>query len=375
MPLVSPATTPASAHRILVVDDSRTMRAALRRALEEIGYRAIEEAAHGLEALEKLRAAPFDLVLLDLDMPEMDGRETLAAIKSHPDWKVIPVIIVSGSGQESNAISCIAAGAEDFLNKPFDPVLLRARVVSSIERKQLRDQDRLLLAQLHREKQLVEQERANSDLLLLNILPAPVKHRLQTGEKEIADSHPAVTIGFADIVGFSSMARRHTPPRLVSILDRFFGEFDRIMDRHGAEKIKTIGDNYMFASGVPLPEPLHAEVAADCALEILECFNRANETLGLGLAIRCGLHSGPVVAGIIGKKKFAYDIWGDAVNVASRMESTGAPGKIHISRDTRDLLGEAFVATPRGPVECKGIGPVEGFFLEGRSPVFGVAAA
>lgn len=375
MPLVSPASTPASTHRILVVDDSRTMRAALRRALEEIGYRAIEEAAHGREALEKLRAAPFDLVLLDLDMPEMDGRETLGAIKSDPDWKVIPVIIVSGSGQESNAISCIAAGAEDFLNKPFDPVLLRARVVSSIERKQLRDQDRLLLAQLHREKQLVEQEKANSDRLLLNILPAPVKHRLQTGEKEIADSHPAVTIGFADIVGFSSMARRHTPPRLVSILDRFFGEFDRIMDRHGAEKIKTIGDNYMFASGVPLPEPRHAEVAADCALEILECFNRANETLGLGLAIRCGLHSGPVVAGIIGKKKFAYDIWGDAVNVASRMESTGAAGKVHISRDTRDLLGEAFVATPRGPVECKGIGPVEGFFLEGRAPVFEVAAA
>lgn len=356
----SPASNP-----ILVVDDSRVMRAALRRALEEIGCRRIEEAAHGREALEKLRASPFDLVLLDLDMPEMDGRETLRAIKSHPDWKVIPVIIVSGSGQESNAISCIAAGAEDFLNKPFDHVLLRARVVSSIERKQLRDHDRQLLAQLHHEKKLVELEKANSDRLLLNILPGPIKHRLQSGEKEIADSHPAVTIGFVDIVGFSSLARRHTPARLVAMLDRFFGEFDRVVEARGAEKIKTIGDNFMFATGVPLPDPQHARVAAECALEMMAAFERVNSLLGTGLAVRCGLHSGPVVAGIIGKKKFAYDIWGDAVNIASRMESTGAPGKIHISRDTRDLLGGAFRATPRGPVDCKGIGLVEGFFLEG----------
>jgi class 3 adenylate cyclase len=362
-----------AANRLLIVDDSRTMRAALRRALEEIGCRRIEEASHGREALEKLAAAPFDLVLLDLDMPEMDGRETLRAIKSHPDWKVIPVIIVSGSGQESNAISCITAGAEDFLNKPFDPVLLRARVVSSIERKQLRDQDRQLLAQLHREKKLVEQEKANSDRLLLSILPAPIKHRLQSGEKEIADSHPAVTIGFVDIVGFSSLARQHTPAKLLSILDRFFGEFDRIVDTHGAEKIKTIGDNFMFACGVPLPEPRHAQVAADCALEMMAAFKSVNSLLGTKLAIRCGLHSGPVVAGIIGKKKFAYDIWGDAVNIASRMESTSTPGKIHISRETRELLGNAFIATPRGPVECKGIGSVEGFFLEGRVPVFEVA--
>jgi adenylate cyclase len=358
----SPAANP-----ILVVDDSRVMRVALRRALEEIGCRRIEEAAHGREALEKLAAGSFDLVLLDLDMPEMDGRETLRAIKSHPDWKVIPVIIVSGSEQQSNAIACIAAGAEDFLNKPFDAVLLRARVLSSLERKHLRDQDRRLLAQLHHEKKLVEQEKANSDRLLLNILPAPIKHRLQSGEKDIADSHPAVTIGFVDIVGFSSLARRHTPAQLLGILERFFGEFDRIVETHGAEKIKTIGDNFMFASGVPLPEPRHAQVAAQCAIDMMAGFQRIDSQLGTGLAIRCGLHSGPVVAGIIGKKKFAYDIWGDAVNIANRMESTGAPGKIQISRDTRDLLGNAFATTPRGPVPCKGIGMVEAYFLEGRA--------
>lgn len=361
-----PAGSPAD-HPILVVDDSRVMRVALRRALEEIGCRRIEEAAHGREALEKIAAASFDLVLLDLDMPEMDGRETLRAIKSHPDWKVIPVIIVSGSEQQSNAIACIAAGAEDFLNKPFDPVLLRARVLSSLERKHLRDQDRRLLEQLHHEKKLVEQEKANSDRLLLNILPSPIKHRLQSGEKEIADSHPAVTIGFVDIVGFSSLARRHSPAQLLAILERFFGEFDRIIDSHGAEKIKTIGDNFMFASGVPLPEPLHARVAAECALDMMDAFERTDAQLGTGLSIRCGLHSGPVVAGIIGKKKFAYDIWGDAVNIANRMESTSTPGKIQISRDTRELLGDGFVTTPRGQVECKGIGTIEGFFLERRT--------
>lgn len=356
-----------TAHPILVVDDSRVMRFALRRALGEIGCRHIEEATHGREALEKLAGSSFDLVLLDLDMPEMDGRETLRAIKSHPDWKVIPVIIVSGSEQQSNAIACIAAGAEDFLNKPFDPVLLRARVLSSLERKHLRDQDRRLLAQLHHEKKLVEREKANSDRLLLNILPAPIKHRLESGEKDIADSHPAVTIGFVDIVGFSSLACRHTPAQLLAILERFFGEFDRVIDGHGAEKIKTIGDSFMFASGVPLPELGHARVAAECALDMMAAFESVDAQLGTGLTIRCGLHSGPVVAGIIGKKKFAYDIWGDAVNIANRMESTGAPGKIQISRDTRKLLGDAFRAIPRGPVECKGIGAVEAFFLEGRS--------
>jgi adenylate cyclase len=359
---------PTQAGGVLIVDDSGMMRAILRKALLEIGCERIVEASNGAEALEKLRAGPVDLILLDLDMPVMDGRETLRAIKSDPEWKVIPVIIVSGSGQESNAISCITAGAEDFLNKPFDPILLRARVVSSLERKQLRDQDRRLLAQLQHEKKLVELEKANSERLLLNILPRAVKERLESGEKDLADSHEAVTIGFLDIVGFSALAREHSPARLVAILDRFFGEFDRIADSRGAEKIKTIGDSYMFAVGVPVEQPGHAAIAAECALEMLGVFERVNAELGTGLTLRCGLHSGPVVAGIIGKRKFAYDIWGDAVNIASRMESTGSPGKIQISSETRELLGTEFRTTPRGLVECKGIGMVEGHYLEGRTP-------
>jgi len=358
----APADYP-QAVEILIVDDSRTMRAALRRELETIGFRQIEEAENGEQGLGKLRAREFDLVLLDLDMPVLDGRETLRAIKSDPALCVIPVIVVSGSGQESNAISCITAGAEDFLNKPFDPVLLRARVVSSIERKRLRDQDRRLVAQLQHEKRLVELEKANSERLLLNILPRAVKERLEAGEKEIADSHAEVTIGFADIAGFSAIARRRSPAEVVSLLDRFFLEFEQIVENRGAEKIKTIGDNFMFAAGVPLAQPDHAAIAAACALDMVEAFARLDATLGTGFSIRVGLHSGPVVAGIIGKKKFAYDIWGDAVNIASRMESTGAPGRVHISKETRDLLGPEFAVEPRGTIECKGIGLVESFFL------------
>ena len=352
---------------ILIIDDSRTMRAGLRRALEEIGHRNLEEASNGREGLEKLRTGNFDLVLLDLDMPEMDGRETLRHIKADPALRVVPVIVISGSGHEANAIACIAAGAEDYLNKPFDPVLLRARVLSSIERKRLRDHDRILLEQLHNEKQLLEHEKARSERLLLNILPRSIKERLQAGEKDIADHHENVTIGFADIVGFSTISREVSAPELVASLDRFFAAFDIVAERAGVEKIKTIGDNFMFAAGVPLADPGHAASACDCALGILETFNRLNAIHGTSLQIRIGLHSGPVVAGIIGKKKFAYDIWGDAVNIASRMESTGEPGKIHISRHTRDLLGPDFVCEPRGSIDCKGIGPVETFFLKQHS--------
>jgi len=146
-------------------------------------------------------------------------------------------------------------------------------------------------------------------------------------------------------------------------LDRFFLEFEQIVENRGAEKIKTIGDNFMFAAGVPLAQPDHAAIAAACALDMVEAFARLDATLGTGFSIRVGLHSGPVVAGIIGKKKFAYDIWGDAVNIASRMESTGAPGRVHISKETRGLLGPEFAVEPRGTIECKGIGLVESFFL------------
>lgn len=353
--------------RVLVVDDSRMMRMALIRSLQELGVAAITEAANGREALEKVSQSPLDLVLLDLDMPEIDGLSVLRTMKGNASHRAIPVVVVSGSEHTATAIQCIGAGAEDYLTKPFDPVLLRARITSSLERKRLRDLDQHHLQQLELEKSLLEREQEKSERLLLNVLPRAIAARLRQGEENIADKQESVSIAFVDLVGFTAYSRTAHPAELVSLLNRIFTAFDLIIERNGAEKIKTIGDSYMFAAGIPLPNADHARIVARCALDILETFDRLNALHGTSFQIRIGINSGSVVAGIIGKRKFAYDIWGDAVNIASRMESTGEPGKIHISESTREALGPGFRYEPRGTVECKGLGPVATYFLLGTA--------
>jgi adenylate cyclase len=282
----------------------------------------------------------------------------------------VPVIVVSASDHISAAIQCITDGAEDFLNKPFDPVLLRARVFSSIEKKRLRDIDRQLFQALETEKSLLEQEKEKSEQLLLNVLPEAIAARLKKGEKVIAEKQEATTVGFTDLVGFTPYARNAEPVDVVTMLNRIFSNFDLMSARSGVEKIKTIGDCYMFAAGVPVPVADHARRVADTALEMLRFLERFNNRFGTEFQIRIGLNSGPLVAGIIGKQKFAYDIWGDAVNVASRMESSGVPGRIHISESTRIALGSDYEYEPRGVIEVKGLGQINTYFLISKNDPF-----
>ena len=208
-------------------------------------------------------------------------------------------------------------------------------------------------------------EQAKSEGLLLNILPRSIAERLKADAQPIADQVQSASILFADVVDFTPWAERLPPAEVVGYLDRLFTHFDELAERHGLEKIKTIGDCYMVAAGVPTPRSDHARALALMALDMLEAMRSHEHVAHLGLELRVGINSGPVVAGVIGRKRFLYDLWGDAVNTASRMESHGAPGRIQITRTTYELLADEFECEARGTVAIKGKGEVEVWYLLG----------
>jgi class 3 adenylate cyclase len=349
--------------KVLLVDDSRLIRMGLKRSLEEIGVKDIVEASDGREAIETLVREHFDLMLLDMEMPEMNGMEVLAVLRDTPHHPWPPVIVISGGTSLDDAVRCIELGAEDYLSKPFNPVLLRARVKTSVERKRLRDQEITRMRQLKRQHEALAQEQVKTEQLLLNILPAKIAQRLKSGEEHIADACPNVSVLFADMVGFTAMSRTMTPSALVEVLGDLFSRFDLITEKHGLEKIKTIGDCYMLAGGVPEPRDDHAVAVVEAAMDMRAALEEMHERTGGALRMRIGVHSGPIVAGVIGIRKFTYDLWGDTVNVASRMESTGQPGRVHVSSSTAELIAHAFELEPRGAIEVKSLGMVETFFV------------
>ncbi len=210
----------------------------------------------------------------------------------------------------------------------------------------------------------IEEERQKSENLLLNILPRSIADRLKGGEGVIADYFPSSTVLFADIVGFSKLTTKiKTPTRLVEILNRIFTEFDEIADKFNLEKIKTIGDCYMLAGGIPVSTEDHADKAAQAALEMLTRLNQLKPELEHEFNVRIGLHTGEVVAGVIGKNKFVYDLWGDSVNTASRMESHGTTGRIHVSESVYLTLKDKYKFEDRSIIEVKGKGPMHTYFL------------
>jgi adenylate cyclase len=225
-----------------------------------------------------------------------------------------------------------------------------------------------LLAVFARERRdalsALRQEQAKAENLLLNILPRSIADKLKAQTQPIADHFQSASILFADVADFTPWSERLTPAEVVSYLDHLFSHFDNLAERYGLEKIKTIGDCYMVASGVPTPRPDHARALAFMALDMLEAMRSGDAHLGLEL--RVGINSGPVVAGVIGRKRFLYDLWGDAVNTASRMESHGTPGRIQITRATYELLEDEFECEPRGTIAVKGKGEVQVWYLLGR---------
>ncbi|HBL61530.1 MAG TPA: hypothetical protein DDZ80_24835 [Cyanobacteria bacterium UBA8803] len=211
----------------------------------------------------------------------------------------------------------------------------------------------------------IEAEREKSEHLLLNILPKPIADRLKQNHETIADSFSEVTVLFADIVGFTQLSTQISPTELVNLLNDIFSAFDRLTETYSLEKIKTIGDAYMVASGLPVPRSDHAEAIAEMALGMQQEVKRFNERHNAGLSIRIGINTGPVVAGVIGTKKFIYDLWGDAVNTASRMESHGLAGSIQVTASTYNHLRDKYVFENRGLIPVKGKGEMMAYLLIG----------
>lgn len=353
---------------ILVVDDSDPMRDLLVLNLQQLGYENVTAAPDGQRALNLINRQEFDLVVLDIEMPHVDGYGVLRALKNDPTRRHLPVIVSSGLDQIESVVKCIELGAEDFLPKPLNIVIFRARVAASLERKRLRDLERLRLIQLQDEHRLLEVEQEKSERLLLNILPKTVAARLKQGERTIADRYSAVTVLFADVVDFTALASRIDPEELVSLLNDLFSRFDSLADRYGLEKIKTIGDSYLVVGGLPEPREDHATAVAALALDMLGAVDEFNRARKSAVAVRIGLNSGPVVAGVIGRQKFSYDLWGSTVNIASRMQSSGLPNRVNVSATTQGLLAATFQLSPRGIVFCKGLGDVQTYLLEGKRP-------
>ncbi|MGE5658952.1 MAG: adenylate/guanylate cyclase domain-containing protein [Actinomycetota bacterium] len=222
------------------------------------------------------------------------------------------------------------------------------------------------IAQRKQAEEILRAEQQNSERLLLNILPEPIAHRLKQGQSNIADGFKEVTILFADIVGFTEFSSHTSPQKLVELLNQIFSTFDQLSEEYGLEKIKTIGDNYMVAGGLPTLRPDHAEAIAEMALSMQQKMIVFRAECGEPLQIRIGINTGPVIAGVIGTKKFIYDLWGDAVNLASRMESQGIPGKIQVSPSTYQLLQDKYLFEERGLVQVKGKGEMLTYLLTGR---------
>jgi class 3 adenylate cyclase/CheY-like chemotaxis protein len=351
---------------ILVADDDDAMRETTTLLLQTMGYQNVFQAADGQTALDLMRQRPFDLLILDIQMPRLDGFGVLVVLRDEPKLRSTRVIVASGLDDLEAVVRCIELGADDFLPKPANTAILKARVGSLLERKRLYDIEQLRIRDLQHKKQLLAIEQEKNLRLLLNVLPAPIAERLKRGERTIAERYENVTVLFADLVGFSELVNRNDPAEVVALLNDLFSRYDRLASNLGLEKIKTIGDGYMVVAGMPAPNPNHAGAAARMALAMIDATADVNRERNLQLQLRIGLNSGPVVAGVIGRNKFAYDLWGATVNLASRMQSTSIPDRIHVAAGTRDLLADKFRLTERGTVEAKGFGKVKTYILEGR---------
>jgi class 3 adenylate cyclase len=357
----------APIHRVLLIDDQAMIGEAVRRLLSDQTDVAYEFCRDWTQAVDAATAFQPTVILQDLIMPGIDGLEMVGHFRRNPTTADVPIIVLSAREEPLVKARLLDAGASDYLVKLPDQVELIARIrVHSDGYRRLLERN-AAFAQLEQSLAELGREREKSERLLHNILPATIAERLKNGEATIAESFPNVTVLFADLSGFTEFSEHVDPQQVVGLLDEIFSTFDHLAHAHGVEKIKTIGDAYMAVSGLPVPRPDHAEAMAVMAIGMQEAFRGVMRNRGLALELRVGMHSGPVAAGVIGRQKFTYDLWGDTVNLASRMESHGEPSRIHVSPTTRALLGDAFRFADRGEVSIKGRGTLHTFFLLGRA--------
>lgn len=329
--------------RILIAEDDPAIREVLARYLARLGHE-VRAACDGAEALDLILDWDPELILLDILMPRADGFQVLKRLKSDPTLREIPVVMISGLDDMEGIAHCIGLGAEDVLPKPFNRVMLRARVGSCLEKKRLRDR--------------AEQQRRRYDELLHEILPAPVVAQLAESKAVPPRKHEDVAVLFADIKGFTTYCDgvADRPEVVVGHLQALFEAWDEIAARHGVQKIKTIGDAFMAAAGLLRPDADAVAHCVRCGFEMIEATRRLSD----GWELRVGVHVGPVVAGVLGRRQYLYDLWGDTVNTASRVESNGLPGWVNLSLEAWGRLSgrREFEATSSADIKVKGKSPM-----------------
>jgi class 3 adenylate cyclase/FixJ family two-component response regulator len=368
-------------YNVLYVDDEEnnlnSFRAALRR------YYNIFTALNGEEGMEILSKNDIHVIVTDQRMPHMTGVQFLQHIPGDQDN--IRIILTGFSDMESIIEAINTGKVYRYITKPWDKDELKITIDNAIEtvmlrrnnkelihrlqeyNEQLEEKVHLRTLEIEKQKEIIEAAKAQSDSLLLNILPDEIAEELKKFGKSYARKHEQVSVLFSDIKGFTSIAEKLTPVKLVTQLDEVFGAFDNIIAKYGMEKIKTIGDAYMCACGLPLSDKDNAVKAVKTGLDMqhfIKEFGLANKIQNLPVfEVRIGIHTGPLVAGVVGLKKFAYDIWGDTVNLASQMEQQSEPEKVNISGDTYELIKNYFQCTYRGKIETKNRGPVDMYFV------------
>jgi class 3 adenylate cyclase len=357
-----------TAHRIsvLLVDDQALVAEIIRQHLTphtDIELMHCSDPEEAVGVAEKVGAT---VILQDLVMPTVSGLDLVEAFRANHKTREVPIIVLSSHEEPFIKADAFGRGANDYLVKPPDQVELIARIryhsksyINLLEKNEVHEK---LLSYAAR----LEYEQQRSERLLLNILPKEIAERLKGGERDIADYYFEASVLFADIVNFTPLAARLKPKQIVDMLNQIFSAFDELTARYGLEKIKTIGDAYMVVGGIPRWEPNHAAAVANMALAILGLIDHFRWRFEPTFDIRIGLHIGPVVAGVIGKQKFSYDLWGNTVNMACRLEAHGLPGHIQVTEPTMKHLAQSHLFKPRGEVHLKGMGPTMTWFLVGR---------
>jgi adenylate cyclase len=340
---------------ILIVDDNEDNRYTLQLLLESDGHERIASAASGNEAIALIEKEKFSLVLLDLMMPDLNGDEVLKVIKSDPDKRDMPVVMISADTDADKVSQCIELGADDYLPKPFNPTILRARIGAALRRHSLRALENEYVGK-------IENEKRHSENLLRNILPAEIVTRLRNGESNIADHFDDATVIFADVVGFGKITARMKAYEIVACLNQLFSEFDKLAEEVGIEKIKTIGDSYMAVSACRRRVSITRGWRRDSRSRWL----RPPRDCDRGCRFRSP-SSGAAFRPDHGRShrhtQVRVRVWGDTVNVAARMEAASAPNRLLASVTTVKALGNDYSFDGPHKIDNKGSRVLEAFFV------------
>ncbi len=327
---------------ILIVDDMDLNRCALRDLCVILGYDPVL-ADGGRAALDIMETSPPDLVLLDIMMPDVDGYVVLDKMKAKPELRKIPVIVISGVGQMRSVVRCIQKGAIDYLHKPFDPILLRARIEATLDIKRLRDRE-------ERYRIRVEEEKKRADDLLRAIFPNEVVTQLKETGVVKPQRHDNLAVLFCDVSGFTQYCEALAPETVVSHLQEMVEALEEIAARHELHKLKTIGDSFMATCGLLQKQDAPVINCIRAGLEMTKIV----PSLRAGWQVRVGIHIGPVVAGVVGNQQYLFDIWGDTVNTAARIEQHGAIGAVNLSEKAWRQAEGQFSGVSSGRIHVKG---------------------